>query len=122
MGKLQCGHAPLQQPQTRERGADGGGHHEIDIRVLQKQATVDGAVVAETAGGEQEAEAHADGERQCPRGGSSHSRPPVRACSASVTTTATPKKTAVVTKLAGDRAEHPEMPWPDVHPPAHRAP
>ena len=82
---------------------------------------MDGVVVPEPADGEQKAEYRADGEHR-PADAAGRSRPPVRACTTSVTSTATEKKVAVITSLSGEPAAQPDMPCPDVQPPAHRDP
>ena len=55
-------------------------------------------------------------------GHAAHSSPPVIQFRPRVTTTATVKKVAVTATLSGDAAAQPDIPCPDVHPPAHRDP
>src|SRR4029079_7766536 len=92
------------EQQAGERRADRGDHHQEDVAVLEQQTVVDRVVVAEPARGEEEPERDSNREWHVPPP-CVHKAPPVSAWRPRVTATAVPKKTAVATKLAGDRAE-----------------
>jgi len=112
---------PPQDGEAGERNGHGAAHHQEDVGVLQQQPVVDRVVVAEPARGQQEPEHQADAERR-PAHTAGHSAPPVSACRPRVIATATVKNVAVTATLSGDAAAQPDIPCPDVHPPAHREP
>src|SRR5688500_13549394 len=57
----------LDEPEARERGPDRGAHHQVDVGVLQQEAAMNRAVVAEPARGEQESEGATDQQRDSVR-------------------------------------------------------
>src|SRR6266496_1826660 len=76
---------------------------------------------ARAASGQQEPECqpHSGGAEP---GAAIHSAPPVRACAAKVTATATPKNVPVAARESGEPMEQPARPCPLVQPPAQRVP
>jgi hypothetical protein len=104
---------PAQQRQPgrgdRQRGAENG----VQVPAAEQQRLVDGRVVAEAAGGEQEPEYHADRDGANPRA-ADHSTPPERARTAKLTATAIAKNVALAARESGEPAGQPACRVPKV--------
>ena len=97
-------------------GSDGerGAHHQVVVRVLEQEHLPDAVGIGQLRPREHEAEACAEERGDEPR----HPSP----SSTNAAPIAVAMNTAVATKLALEPRAVPQIPWPDVHPPALRVP
>src|SRR5204863_8098363 len=101
----------LQQPQPEAGGGNRGGEEQVEVGRLEEECVADDIGARHAAPRQRHAE-HDAYQASCDQ------PPHVSAFVTNETTIATAKNVAVAARLAGDRADVPLRPLPEVQPPA----
>src|SRR5688572_26821493 len=104
---------------TDRCGHDRRHHEEKDVSFLQQQHAADHVGLGESRPAEDETKRRAE---QQPDGVRVHEPPPASHAMTCADAIPVAMKVAVLTRLAREPKEVPQMPWPDVQPPAMRPP
>src|SRR5207247_2225780 len=109
----------LQRSHAERRDGHGGTHDQEHVRLFEQQHVADHVRIRQPRPRERESKHGATEETDTLR---DHDGAPVNHTRRCANATAVPKNVIAATKLAGEPSDMPVSPWPDVQPPAVRAP